>query len=493
MKKHLAIDIGADTGRAIVGELKDGVLQMQEIHRFPTRDFRVRSVRIRNVYRWYEEIMQALSLFKEQFGNHLDTIGVDALGCEFSFVDLSGSLLNLPLSTRDDATFDHVAIIDKEVGRRRLYELTGNQIMPVDTLNRILYYRENDANLLYRASGILFLSDIMHYFLGSQPCCEYSLATYCHLYDQNKDCWSNELFSAFDLPKRLRPQIVHAGDIVGRLDSCLSEELGFDTQPYIVTPCSHDTSNAVLCVPDLGDNWAFISSGSWSLIGFVTDNPIINDRSFSINASNSALAFNKYMYKKNVSGMWLIQQCSRYWGIKSYSQIAKLAHQAKPLSCWIDIDSLKFFYTNKMPEAVSLDVKEHYGVDVDPNDTGAIARIIYESMAMKDRYVLERVLSTGRKKIKKIYIVGGGSKNTFLNQLIANITGYEVRTGASESTSIGNLLLQCVGSGELADLQELTQVAINSIKSDVFTPEEQLYWDAQYKAFLSSTKIENIW
>ncbi len=241
MKKHLAIDIGADTGRAIVGELKDGVLQMQEIHRF--RRIRFRSVRLRNVYRWYEEIMQALSLFKEQFGNHLDTIGVDALGCEFSFVDLSGSLLNLPLSTRDDATFDHVAIIDKEVGRRRLYELTGNQIMPVDTLNRILYYRENDANLLYRASGILFLSDIMHYFLGSQPCCEYSLATYCHLYDQNKDCWSNELFSAFDLPKRiLRPQIVHAGDIVGRLDSCLSEELGFDTQRYIVTPCSHDTS-----------------------------------------------------------------------------------------------------------------------------------------------------------------------------------------------------------------------------------------------------------
>lgn len=491
-RKHLAIDIGADTGRAICGEIRDGVLMMEEIYRFSTRDMLVRGSRRRDIYRWYEEILHALQEYVRRYGPDLDSVGVDALGCEFSLIDQKGELINLPLSSRNEKEFDHIALLEKEVGRKRLYSISGNQLMNVDTLNRLLLLREEEPEKLERAQGILFLADIIHYLLGSRPCCERSLATYFHLYDQGRNCWSDELFERLALPKTLQPEIVTAGQKIGQLREDICREVGLLKSPAIITPASHDTADAVISIPAEGEDWMFLSSGSWSLIGIETDRVQTDDAAFSINASNSASALGRLMYKKNVSGMWLIQQCYRAWGCESYDEIVRVA-SGKEAEGWIDIDSMRFFYTDDMPRAVCADVKEHFGVEVSPDDVGMVARIIYESMALKDRYVIERILKTVKRVISRLYIVGGGSKNGLLNQMIANVTGLQVCTGAAEATSMGNLLLQAYGCGELDDLAALRKVAGASIDMRCFAPEDMQQWNEKYQRYLCGVNIENRW
>ena len=494
MNRHIAIDIGSESGRAIVGYLKDEKLYSEEIHRFRTQFMQVRNRGMRNFYRYHEEILHSLSVYREKYGPKLSSIGVDAWGMDFVILDRGGNVLKMPAFYREATrTSDVNDIIEKKFGIRRLYERNGNQALPSDTLNQLIRLKRDDDPCLDNPHGLLFVSDLFHYFLGAMPCNEYSLASYGRLYNVLTQEWDAEVFNAFGFPMTLCKPVVHAGDTIGTVDPAILAGAGLEGEVPIITPCGHDTASAAMAIPDTGDDWAFISSGTWSLMGFETPGPIINELAIEYNLSNDGLAMGVNLFKKNITGTWLIQQCKDVWGKYSYDQLTDLAEAAKDEDLFIDVNADDFYMPKNMPEAIARAVARDFGCEVDPSDAGRIARIIFQSMALKYRYYLDILLRAADKTISKMYITGGGSRNRVINQCTANAIGNPVYTGVYEGTSVGNLLLQAYGSGEIKDKQELRQIVKNSFPQNEFLPADKAKWDEKYAIFMEKAARPNEW
>lgn len=491
MKYRVAIDIGAESGRAIVGYLSDGIMHLEEIHRFTTRDVYVRGKRIRNVYRWYEEIITALKKYVINFGTELDSIGVNAMGHEFSLVDSDGNLCYLPCSYRDCSFGKQELdrIIEKNLGDRKIYSITGNQASEADPFTQLIIGKQNRKSVFEKAEGILFLADTIHYLLGAYPCAELSLASYSRLVEQLSGTWSNELFNAFDFNSSLQSKIVAGGSIIGKVEKNICDTIGFTNQPLIITPCGHDTADAVLAVPNCGKNSIFISSGTWSLIGYEIDRPIINEESYKINASNSSTAFGKYMYKKNVAGMWLIQQCNDIWGL-SFDEITKRAAESDSNGVYIDVDAPKFKYSTCMLSDILNDIKTNYCLSINQDDVGTISRIIFESMALKDKYMIDLLDGAIDLKAERIIIVGGGTQNKLLCQMISNVTNLPVITGQKEATALGNLLVQAYGEGEINSYEEMKAITNASTDLSYYYPQNVELWEEKYNNFREESIVQ---
>jgi rhamnulokinase len=493
MNRHIAVDIGADSGRVIAGWLEDGKLVMQELHRFPTQDFYLQGRRQRNLYRWYEEILHGLSIYVQKFGHDLGSIGVNAMGHEYVLLDEKGGIRALPVSYRD-SSFEELQLdelLEKKIDLRIVYMITGNQSAKADTLNRILIQQRDESVDFTHSKGILFLPDAMHYMLGAMPCCEMSSASYSRLLDQRAYIWSKEIFDVLAIDRSLMSDLVWAGDTIGIIDEGICRQLGLPIGIKIITPCGHDTADAMLCVPNIDKDCAFISSGTWSLIGLGTEKPVITEQTFKIHASNSTTGFGMNMLKKNVTGMWMIQCCRREWGGISYPEIIDMARRVNINDLTIDVDASKFQYAHNIPTIIASDVKDRYGVDISPNNIGQISRIIFESMAFKDRYMLDRLLSAiDDREVSCIYIVGGGAQNELLNQLIANITGLTVYAGAFEATSMGNILLQAYGCKEINGRNDLMEIASSSANYKRFMTQDIEVWGERYRKFLGDHDLE---
>ena len=494
MGKHLAIDIGADTGRAIVGWLEQDRLVMRELHRFPTRNTSILGKRTRNIYRWYEEIVTALHLYVREYGSCLDSVGVNAMGHEFSLLDGDGQIIRFPMSYRDSkfGRREVNALIEQRMGKDTVYQITGNQAMDADTFVQFLIAHENREEAFQHAKGLLFLADTMHYLLGARPCCEMSLASYSRLLNQRNYTWSEELFQAFDFNRKLGMPLVWAGETIGVVDRELCAQVGLETQPWIITPCGHDTADAVVAMPDCFGSSAFISSGTWSLLGFETATPVISPASCQANVSNSTTGFGRNMFKKNVTGMWLVQQCHTRWNIP-YDEIVLRARQADSMQMTIDVDASRYMYTTRMAQAIAEDLQERYGKAVSPDDSGLLARVIYESMAMKDRYTFEKIFHAMGKTPDNIVVLGGGAQNHYLCQLIANVMNLDVYAGHKEATAFGNLAMQLYGCGELTSRKDVKRTANRSVEYMRFSPQEPAVWQDRYERFLSEHVFENLW
>ena len=494
MKRHLAIDIGSESGRAIVGYLEDGKIHTEEIYRFKTQFMQVRNRSLRDFYRYHEEILKALSIYRERFGRRLDSIGVDAWGGDFVLLDRGGNISRLPESYRSNAEVDDVAgIVEKNFGTHNLYLRNGNQRMPTDTLHQLIRLRNTNDPSLDDPRDLLFVADVFHYMLGADPCCEHSLASYSRLFNVDTDSWDEEIIRAFDLPLSMRSRIVQAGETIGYVDETILAQTGLEGPVSIITPCSHDTSCAALSIADMGDDWAFISSGTWSLMGIETVECVRNDIAFAYNFSNSTMPLKCNMFKKNITGTWIIQQCSKNWGNADYNDIVNRAEAAEENDYSIDINASDFYAPENMPLAISNALQRDFGVYIDPQDQGAIARIVFSSMALKYKYYLTHLLEAAQKKIKRIYILGGGSKNRLINQFTASATGYPVCVGVYEASAVGNLLLQMHGSGELADKATMRRIVMDTFPQKTFEPQEKQLWEQKYILYLDKVLQKNQW
>lgn len=494
MQRHLAIDIGSESGRAIVGYIENGKLHTEEIHRFRTQFMQVGDRSLRNVYRYHEEILESLRLYAEKFGPSLASVGVDAWGGDFVLLGRKGDVLRLPESYRSNAlASDAASVVEEKFGAWNVYRRNGNQRMPTDTLHQLIRLRASGDPSLDDPRALLFVADLFHYFLGAEACCEHSLASYCRFYNAASGSWDEEIMRAFDIPLSIRTKIVRAGDTIGRVNAKILEQAGLDEGIKIVAPCSHDTSCAALSVPDAGDDWAFISSGTWSLMGVETQAPVINEVAFQSNFSNSTMPLMTNMFKKNITGTWIIQQCCKAWSCYTYEEIVAFAEAAPDRDLFIDIDATDFYAPDDMPSAISAFVMHNFGQHVAPDEVGAIARIVFQSMALKYRFYLERLLEASGRNISKIYILGGGSKNRLINRFTAEATGYPVHTGVYEASSVGNLLLQAYGCGELKDKAQMRQVVRDSFLMNEFAPAQTADWNKKYAVYLSRAAKRNEW
>ncbi len=494
-KRYLAFDFGAESGRAIVGTIEDKKLKMEEIHRFPTKSMFVYGTRRWNIYRLYEEIIKGLTEYVNRFGNELESLGIDTWGVDYGFLSKDGKLLELPYQYRDTRTSGTDKILDEVMGNPEIYDITGIQFMTINTLNQMVAVKRKDPDILKKADQMLFIGDVLHYLLCGKMAAEFTVASTSQMLDAVDKDWSYEIFDAFGFPDKIKPKIIFAGDVLGYLDKGIAKEVGLKNAVRIVVPAVHDTASAATSVPAKGDDWAYISSGTWCMVGLETDAPVINDASYEMNISNSGGSLGKNLFLKNVMGLWIIQQCKKAWNRTQpeldYPEIVEKAMAAAPFAGFIDPDDDLFFAPADNIEAVENYFEKTGQAGIDTKDIGTVARIVYESLAFKYRYVVDRLKATTKKDVNVLHIIGGGVKNKLLNQFTANALGIKVITGPVEATATGNLLLQAYGCGAIGSLDEIRQVVRNSNDFDTYVPEASFSdrWEAAYLEFKKTCRL----
>ena len=482
---HIAIDIGASTGRLIAGWIDDGQLFTEEIHRFVTEDVFVIHDRVRDVYRYYEEIIHGIRQYAKNNQVQIVSIGVDAFGSDFGLTDKAGNLLMMPKSYRG-LTFDDdiYQLADRCMEPWNIYEYNGNQCMLSDTLHQLVRLKENGDCRLGQGCRILFVADIFHYLLCGNRGVEHSLASYSRLWNQKTDKWEDSIFGAFGLPLTLQSDVVRCTETLGYVHRETADDMGLPYCPKVIAPASHDTACAAFAVPDDGNDWMFISSGSWSLIGMETEAPVISREGWEFNASNSSMPLRTNMFKKIVTGMWIVQMCQKRWEAYTFDDIVCLASRVQENNLYIDPDHIDFYRPSDMPLAISRNIEKRYGIKINPNQPGMIARIVFESLALKYCLTVRKLIHCSKKEIKKVYVLGGGSKNALLNQYTANALGLPVLTGVTEASSVGDLLCQLYGQGLLKNRREVKDILKRTYPVTTYRPENRETWKEKFEDFM---------
>ena len=484
MKNLLAFDLGASNGRAILGQLENGKITMRELHRFENN-----FVEMNGVYYWdlpylFNQLKLGLLAFKQANVGELDCFGIDTWGVDFGLLDKDGHLLGNPRAYRYSVDED-MEEAWKVVDFPTLFQRTGIATMNFNTVYQ-LYRRKRQGDVaLEQAQTLLLIPDLLGYFLTGEMKSEYTNVTTCMLYNPTTKDWDWETIDALGLPRHIFTPIDQAGTLRGKLRPEIAKELGINQASFAAVG-THDTASAVAAIPGTG-SFAFCSSGTWSLFGVETDEPLLSEEVRNANFSNEGTIQGGFRPLKNIMGMWLIQECRRQWQKEgkslSWNEIVELAKKAEPFASIIDPDYGEFFAGGRMVDKIQEYCrKTNQKV---PEGVGEIARCIYESLALKYRWALEHLEKMKGQRIDALNIVGGGCNNKFLDQLVADSIDRPVTIGPVEGAAIGNLLSQAMALGEIKDLEELRQVVRNSEPVETFTPNHTPEWEAAYKRLLS--------
>jgi rhamnulokinase len=482
MSHYLAFDLGAESGRAILGTLESGRLTLEEIHRFPNTPVRVFSSLYWDTLRLWHEIQQGLRIAGRERQTKLDGIGVDTWGVDFALLDAAGALLENPRHYRDARNHGMVDAVFKIVPREEVFAQTGIQFMQINSLYQLYAMRLAGAPALACARTLLMTPDLFNYWLTGVAKSELTIASTSQFYNPQRAGWATELFERLDLPKRILPEIVAPGTCLGPLLPQIAEASHLSAVPVYATG-SHDTASAVAAAPAVGTRWCDISSGTWSLMGVELDAPVIDARSLALNLTNEMGACGKTRLLKNIAGLWLLQECRRSWALAgleySYDELTTMAAGAPPFSAVIDPDA--FLEPDDMPAKISTHC--HATGQPAPESVAATARTIFESLALRYREVLESLESLLGRRLNTIHIVGGGSRNRVLNQFVADACGRTVIAGPAEATAMGNVLIQAMGAGELSGLSAVREIVRRSCALETFTPNPAAPWDQAYEKF----------
>ena len=488
-KKYLAFDFGASSGRAIIGELSGGKLNMREIHRFSNDPVMMNGRFIWDLPRLYFDIVTALKIAAREGG--VDSIGINTWGVDFGLLDKNGRLLGNPVNYRDARTDDMMEKAFEIVSKQEIYEKTGLAFLQFNTLYQLLAAKLEDDPCLDAADSLLFMPDLLTYFLTGVKGTEYTIASTSQMTDPVTRDWSWELIEKLGLKKEILGEISEPGTIRGALTPALQSETGIGAVP-VVAIGGHDTASAVAAVPTDSDDFAYISSGTWSLVGGESKKPVISDASQAANFTNEGGVFGTIRVLKNVMGLWIIQECKRAWddmGKKhSFAELVKLAEKAPALSAVFDPDYPDFLKPGAMPERIVAHIKKS-GQNA-PNDIGGITRCVYEALALKYRWCIEHYENFTGKSVRALYIVGGGSNNALLNQFTADALGIPVYAGPDEATAIGNLMMQASVMGDVDGLSGIRKVVRDSCEPKVVYPSgDKTIWDAAYAKLTETFKI----
>lgn len=484
----LAFDIGSSSGRAYLASFQNGVLKMEEMDRFSSQ-----SLETEHGLQWdyptlLERMRKNFAACGARLNGALDSFGVECCGDDYGLLDADGRLLGLPYNYRDRRTAGTERIVAETMSGAELYSRTGVHFMRHNTLNQLIAERDSRLRLLERAEDMLFLGDLFHYALTGERHVEASGASITQMMNCTTGEWDWEIFDAFGIPRRIGGDIIPAGAHYGTLKAELARACGLHGGVSAITPATHDSASAVIPIPKVEDgDLAYISSGTWSIIGVEIDRPIITDKSLKFNISNSGTALGKTMFTKNIMGLWIIQQCKRIWNQTepelSFADIVERALQAKPFAAMIDPDDAAFFDAPNLPRAICAYLRETGQKPMDEDDVGGVARIIFESLAMKYRYLFGHMFEASGKRPEKIYIIGGGGNNEIINQFTANVTGREVVVSLPEATAVGNAMMQLYGLGELNGLAQIRETAHRSFPQKRYQPRDEAAWDRQYAQF----------
>ncbi len=482
MKRILAFDFGASSGRAMLAKFDGKTFDMEEIHRFSNDPVSVNGVLYWDVLRLYHEIKQGI--LKAVQAGGFDCIGIDTWGVDFGLIDKDGNLLANPIHYRDAYTDGMMEEVYKKIPRNKLYAKTGIQILQLNTIFQLMAYSLKKNDTLKRADKLLLVPDLFNYFLTGEKKAEYTEASTTQLLDPKTKDWNYDLCKLLDIPTDILPPIVPSGSINGYLTNELCEELGCEKVP-VISVASHDTASAIVATPNTGKDFIYISCGTWSLFGTECDNAIINEKTSRYNLTNEGGFGNKITLLKNIMGLWLIQQSRKYWvnigDNVSYGDLEKAALQEKPFACFIDPDDASFVAPGNMPKRVQ-EYCKRTGQYV-PQTKGEIMRCIYESLALKYRLTFDAIQDVTEKSYDAIHMIGGGTKDNFLCQLTANATNTTVYAGPIEATVTGNIAACLVALGEVDGLAQAREIVKATTTPIVYTSNRALDWEDAYQKF----------
>ena len=486
-KRVLAFDFGASSGRAIIGEFDGEKITLREVHRFSNDPVKINGTIYWDVQRLFFEIKQGILKAKEDGG--FDSIGIDTWGVDFGLLRKDGTLIENPVHYRDSRNDGMVEKATLYMSKERLYDITGIQFMDFNTVFQLLSLKENRPYILEEADTLLFMPDLLTYMLTGVKSTEYSIATTSQMVDINTHTWSDEILDTFGIKKSILTPISPTGTVVGRLSDEICEELGVP-KADVIAVAAHDTQSAITAAPCETEDFAFISSGTWSLFGTETKEPIINEASKKLNVTNEGGYDFTTAFLKNICGLWLIQESRRQWireGTEySYAELEKLALECEPLKCFIDPDAPEFASMGNIPERVKR-YCEKTGQYV-PQTVGEIMRCIYESLALKYRLTFDGIKECTLKDYDRIHVMGGGTKDKLLLHMTAQSCNVTVYGGPIEATALGNVAIQLMSSGAVADIKEARKIIANGENLAVYEPENNGDWEEGYKRFCEIIK-----
>jgi rhamnulokinase len=468
--QYLAIDLGAESGRAMLADLSGHLLKLQEVHRFLNVPVQLPTGLYWNTLGLFQEILAGLRAAARVSGR-LESVAIDTWGVDFGLLGADGALIDNPRHYRDARTVGLAEKMFAAVPRAEIFGATGIQFMELNSLYQLWAVHRQAPWLLEQAKALLFMPDLFNYFLCGTMAAERTIASTSQFYDPAHGRFATELLERLDISTSFLPELVDPGQRLGTVLPAVEEACGLSRDTPVFTTASHDTASAVAAVPaESGSRWCYISSGTWSLMGMELERPLINEASLAANFTNEVGVGGSIRFLKNIPGLWLLQECRRAWAREgkeySYDELIAMARDTEPTGAVLELEA--FQSAGQSAERVM----EYCRATEQPvpGTPGAVCRVILYSLAVRYREVLGVLEELNGHTVDVIHIVGGGSRNRLLNQLTADVTGRRVVAGPSEATAAGNALVQALGAGHLGSLEELRQVVRESFTVEEFVP-----------------------
>jgi sugar (pentulose or hexulose) kinase len=485
----LAFDYGAGSGRALLGLFDGDRLSLEEIHRLPNGPIELRGSDFWNILALYGELQKGIGSYVRTRGNRLSSIGIDTWGVDFGLLDEQGDLIGNPYHYRGRHSEGMIAEALNRMPRERIYQTTGISFEQYNTLFQLLGLVLRKPHLVERAHTFLLMPDLLAYFLTGEKKTELTNASTTQLLAWRDQKWASGLLDAMGIPRDLFTELEGPFTVRGHLETGLSDELGVGRVP-VISVASHDTASAIAAAPIGPGNHAFVSSGTWSLFGVEVTKPFITPQTLRWNYTNELGAGGRTNLMKNIMGMWILDECRREWDLSGlhtgFDDLQEAASRSAPFFCFIDPDDESFYRPGGMVGRIREFCRRTD--QEEPQEVGQIVRCVLESLAMKYRWSIERLEQITERSIESLHVVGGGAKNGFLNQAVADAIGRPVRCGPVEATAIGNLLGQAIALGELAGLEQGRELVARSFPTEDFAPAPNAGWDDAFDRFLGVTK-----
>lgn len=484
MKKYLAFDYGASSGRSIVATFDGKKIELIETHRFNSDPVMLNGTFTWDFLRLFFEMKKG---FQKTFVEHKDisSVGVDTWGVDFGLIGKNGELLANPVHYRDTRTDGMIEYADSIIPKKDIFNTTGTAFQKFNTLYQLLALTKAKSPVLDIADTMLFIPDLFNYYLTGKKCCEFTITSTSQMYDPSKGTWAKDMLEKFGIRTDILPEIVPAATKIGNIKPELADELGIPSIP-VVAVAEHDTGSAALSVPYEQEHSAFLSSGTWSLLGIELPKPVINDKTRELNYTNEGCINNEYRLLKNIMGLWIQNECIRNWEAKgekiAFKELDQSVIDAEPFIAVIDVDDPSFFEPYKMPEKIQ-EFCRKTGQRV-PETHGEIMRVVMESLALKYRQAIEGLEEIVGFRIPALNIVGGGTKNRVLSEFTANAINRKVIAGPIEATAIGNISAQMIAMGDVKNVAEVKEVIKNSFPLEYYKPKNVEAWDAAYEKLL---------
>lgn len=486
----LAVDLGAASGRILLGRWDGEHIGLNELHRFPNGPVAIQGHQHWDVLRLWTEIKTGIARYSQQNSSPLLGIGVDTWGVDFALLDSRGNLLGNPYHYRDSRTDHMLESAYQKMPREHIFKQTGNQLIQFNTLFQLLSMVQKNDPQLEIADTLLMMPDLFHYWLTGRKTTEFTIATTTQMYDIRRRRWATRVLTELEISCGLCPSVVAPGTILGQLPQDLMVETDLHQPANVISPAGHDTSSAIAAIPGLDHQSVYISSGTWSLMGVEISEPIINDQSLALNFTNEGGVDNKINLLKILTGLWLLQESRRQWRRKgsdyTWQELLALGEQAEPFHSLVDPDAPDFLNPTDMLKAIGSFCRQTG--QPQPAGVGAVVRCCLESLALNYRKILEDLETLIGRHLDTIRIVGGGSQNGLLSQFTADACQRLVISGPVEATALGNILLQVIATGHLQDIAAGRQVIAASFEQQEFEPGSA---DAWQKAYARFKKLKN--